>query len=262
MMNTTVTDVSTKGGLSHEEAMHLQSAELDRTLDLLQLLDDADWSTQTECPAWDVRRMYLHVLGTCEAGASMRENLHQLRAAKRRQKTKGDSLEAGLSAVQVRERLDVTPVELVERLTAVAPIAVRKRTKLPSLVRRVRLKIDAPVVESWPLGYLIGTIYLRDLWMHRVDAARATDHALALSPEHDGRIVADVVAEWARRHGHPFTLTLTGTAGGTYTSTGAAGTTDSVTAAAPTFELDAVEFCRILAGREDGTGLLSTIVPF
>ena len=75
------------------------------------------------------------------------------------------------------------------------------------------MKIDGPVFEKWALGYLIDTIYLRDLWMHRVDAAHVTGRDLVLAQDHDGRIVADVVAEWARRHGQPFTLTLTGRAG-------------------------------------------------
>ena len=33
---------------------------------------------------------------------------------------------------------------------------------------------------------------------------------MELTAGHDGRLVADVVTEWARRHGQPFTLTLTG----------------------------------------------------
>jgi len=37
---------------------------------------------------------------------------------------------------------------------------------------------------------------------------------MVLTPDHDARIVADVVAEWAGRHGRPFTLHLTGPAGG------------------------------------------------
>jgi hypothetical protein len=73
-----------------------------------------------------------------------------------------------------------------------------------------------------------------------------------LTAEHDGRLVTDVVSEWARRHGQPFTLTLTGDAGGVYVA-GAGG---------EHIELDAVEFCRILSGRARGTGLLTTEVPF
>jgi uncharacterized protein (TIGR03083 family) len=258
MTNAHRTDVTAQAPLSHEEAMQLQAVELERTLDLLHALDDADWSKQTECPAWDVRQMYLHVLGACDAGASLTENVHQMRAARRHQKDHGGPLEAGLSAVQVQDRFDLGPAELVERLTAVAPVTVRKRTKLPALMRRLPMKIDGPVVETWALGYLVDTIYLRDLWMHRVDAARATGHELALTAGLDGRIIADVVAEWARRHGKPFTLTLTGPAGGTYTADGNSPTSDDPVA----IELDAVEFCRTLAGREEGAGLLSTIVPF
>jgi uncharacterized protein (TIGR03083 family) len=257
-MSDTITDVTGRRGLSHDEAMQLQSVELDQTLALLRSLDDAEWAAQTDCPAWDVRRMYLHVLGACEAAASIRENLHQMRAAKRHQRSEGGPLEAALSAVQVRERLELGPAEVVERLTAVAPVAVRKRTKLPALLRRAKMKIDGPVVETWPLGYLVDTIYLRDLWMHRVDTARATEHELVLRPDHDGHIVADVVAEWARRHGRPFTLTLTGPAGGTFTAAGVSGSAE------PNAELalDAIDFCRTLGGRAPGTGLLATIVPF
>ena len=265
-MSTPASDITDSVGLSHDEAMVLQTTELHRTVELLRSLDDADWSMQTECPDWDVRRMYLHVLGACEAAASIKENVHQMRAAKRYQKSDGGPLEAGLSAVQVRERLKLAPRELVERLTAIAPVTIRKRTKMPALLRRLRMKVDGPVVETWPLGYLIDTIYLRDLWMHRVDVTRTTGRELVLNADHDGRIVADVVAEWARRHGQPFTLQLTGAAGSTYTSTGsvsAGGTAGNVgTSSVAALELDAVEFCRVLAGRADATGLLTTIVPF
>lgn len=63
--------------------------------------------------------MYLHVLGACE-GAAMREMAHQMRAATRRQKREGGLLEANLSAVQVADRIALTPDELVERLAAAA----------------------------------------------------------------------------------------------------------------------------------------------
>jgi len=44
-------------------------------------------------------------------------------------------------------------------------------------------------------------ILTRDPWMHRLDLAPATDMPLHLTADHDGVIVADVVAEWADRHG-------------------------------------------------------------
>ena len=130
-MTMTTTDVSTIAPLTHDEAMRLQGAELDRTLTMLRGLDPAQWDAQTECPAWDVRAMYQHVLGACEAGASMRENVHQLRAGYAHRKAHGGPLEAGLSDVQVRERAELTPAQIVERLTEVAPKTVRGRRRTP-----------------------------------------------------------------------------------------------------------------------------------
>lgn len=242
--------------LGHDEAMRLQAQELAHLLVLLRSLDPPSWSVHTDCPAWDVRAMAQHVLGACEAGASMRENVHQLRLAYAHRKRHGGPLEAALSNVQVRERSELTPAQIVERLSTIATKTVRSRSRTPGLVRNhARLAVDGPVHETWKLGYLIDIVYLRDLWMHRVDVARALDRPLELSAEHDGRIVADVVAEWGRRHNKPFLLELTGPAGGTFRSASQRADAEHVT-------LDAVEFCRTLAGREQATGLLATIVPF
>jgi len=95
-------------------------------------------------------------------------------------------------------------------------------------------------------------VITRDVWMHRVDIARATGADLVLTAAHDGRIIADVVADWAGHHQRPFTLDLTGAAGGTFVA-GPGG---------PYLQLDAVAFCRTLSGREPGTGLLATPVVF
>ena len=108
------------------------------------------------------------------------------------------------------------------------------------------------VPEDWTLGFAIDTILTRDTWMHRVDLARATGRPMTLTADHDGVLVADVVAEWAGRHGRPYRLTLTGPAGGSW-SYGADGNL---------VDLDAVEFCRLVSGRGAADGLLSVHVPF
>jgi uncharacterized protein (TIGR03083 family) len=252
----TTIEISTIEPLTHLEAMRLQADELALTLALLRSLDVAEWSTATDCPAWDVRAMYQHVLGACEAGASMRENIHQLRKARAHRKQQGGPLEAALSALQVRERFNLSPIQIVERFTDIAAKTVRGRKRTPAIVRNhARLAVDGPVNETWRFGYLIDTIYLRDLWMHRVDLSRALNRPLDLSTDHDGRIVADVVAEWARRHGQRFVLELSGPAGGTYAD-------DPGLLGAEHISLDAVEFCRTLSGRAPATGLLATVVPF
>jgi uncharacterized protein (TIGR03083 family) len=247
--------------IGHSEGLRLFATELDRNLDVMRSLTAGQWNAPTECPAWDVRRMYLHVLGACESGASMRELAHQMLRARRYQKQHGGPQEAALSAVQVAERLDLAPAQLVTRFAAVAPAVVRRRTQLPAQVRRLRLGVDGPVVEKWSVGYLVDVIYLRDSWMHRIDVTRATESPLHLTAEHDGRIVADVVGEWARRHGRPFRLTLTGPAGGSFSS-GDDGSIDGGVDAGTPIEIDAIDFCRTLAGREPGRGLMATIVPF
>lgn len=255
-MNTAIVDVLTLEPLGHREAMHLQEQELDRTLRMLRSLDDEAWSTPTDCPAWDILAMYQHVLGACEAGASIRENIHQLRRGRAYRKHHGGPLEAALSQVQVSERTELTPTQVVERLATTAPRMVRGRRRTPGLIRNhAKMAVDGPVHETWRLGYLLDTIYLRDLWMHRVDAAHALHQPMEIETGHDGRIVANVVAEWARRHGQPFLLELSGPAGGNYVS-------GPVSQEDGHISLDALDFCRTLAGREPATGLLATVVPF
>jgi uncharacterized protein (TIGR03083 family) len=255
-MTITTIDVAIIPPLTHHEAMRLQAHELERALALLRSPDDAAWSAATDCPAWDIRSMYQHVLGACEAGASLRDNVDQLRRARRYRKQNGGPLEAALSSVQVNQRCDLSPQQIVERLAAIAPKTVRGRARTPAFVRKyAKLAVDGPVHESWKLGYLIDTIYLRDLWMHRVDVTHALGREVELSADHDGRIVDDVVAEWARRHGKPFVLDLTGPAGGSYAH-------DRDLPEAEIITLDAVDFCRTLAGRVTTAGLLTTIVPF
>lgn len=245
------TDVVTIPKLGHREAMQLATNEFARTLELLHRLRPDDWQRQTVCPLWNVRAMVAHMLGMAEAQASFRQFLHDFRAARNRT---GGAMVDAMTATQVRDRANLSPSQLVERFVAAVPRAVRARRRVPAPVRSaVRMRQDPPFdAERWPCGYLVDTIFTRDPWMHRLDISRAIDRDMLLTPEHDGRLIADVVAEWARRHGASFSLVLTGPAGGTWQS-GRAG---------EHIEIDALDFCWILAGRLPGSGLLSTPVPF
>lgn len=251
-MTMTFTPVDTVAPLVRPEAMALAATENKRVLDLLSALDDDDWARPTECPAWDVRALAAHVVGGMEAFASIREFVHQMRAGG---KAAGDRpFIDGMTEVQVRDRASLSREQLLERLDEAGPRVARARGRVPRLFRRMPLKQELPggTKETWRMGYLLDVILTRDTWMHRVDLVRATGRPLVLTPEHDGRIVADVVAEWARRHTRPFTLHLEGPAGGTFTS-GVDG--EEIT-------IDAVQFCRILSRRATGPGLLTQEVPF
>ncbi len=251
MTRPTMTDVASIPKLGHDEAMVLAASEFSRTLDMLRGLRPDDWQRQTICELWDVRAMVAHMLGMAEAQASFRQFIHDARAANKRS---GGAMIDAMTATQVRERAHLTTSELIDRFVAVAPRALRARRRVPAPIRSaVRLKQDPPFdTERWQYGFLVDTVFTRDPWIHRLDISRAIDREMVLTPDHDGRIVADVVAEWARRHGKPFSLILTGPAGGQWQS-GDGG---------EHIEIDALDFCWTLAGRRPGADLLNTPVPF
>jgi hypothetical protein len=102
------------------------------------------------------------------------------------------------------------------------------------------------------MATLVDHVLTRDTWMHRADLAKATGQPMELTREHDGRLITHAVAEWARLHGQPCTLHLTGPVSGTFTNRGGG---EEIT-------VDAVDFCRIVSGRGSGEGLLTQRVDF
>ena len=235
-------------------ALRLAATEYDRCTELFRSLPPAQWTAPTDCPAWDVRQMAAHMLGMVEMAASIRESLRQQRKAA---KAGGIYIDA-LTRLQVDERADWTPQRITERYAVRSPKAVAGRRRTPALVRRRTMPqlIDVNgAQEPWTFGYLIDIILTRDPWMHRLDISRATGTPLHLTADHDGAIVADVVAEWADRHGKDFALTLTGPAGGTWVN-GENG---------PALTLDAIDFCRAVARRPASITLgelMNTEVPY
>ena len=244
-----VTPTVQEQNMRHGDWMSAATEEYRRLGALLDELSDDDWRRPTDCSEWDVREMVAHLVGAAEAGASMRALAHQARLGRRLRP--GEPGVDGMNAVQVQERSDAAPDQLRRDLAAAGARGVRRRNGLPAALRALPIPFGPPL-GTRPLGYLMDRIYTRDAWMHRIDIARATGRTPELTADHDGRIVADVVAEWARTHGQPFRLILIGPAGGSW-SAGAGG--EEIT-------LDAVEFCRILSGRAAGTGLLTSAVPF
>lgn len=235
--------------LARPTAMRLAATEYARFLAQLRQLSPDDWNRPTDCPRWDVRAMVGHVVGMAEMAASIRETLRQLTAAKKRDGVMIDAL----TAVQVDKEAHLGTAELIELFARIGPKAARARNRTPAFVRNRTMPERQQVggaSEAWTFGFLLDVILTRDVWMHRVDIARATGKTLELTPDHDGVIVADVVGEWAVRHGEPFALELTGAAGGTWP-----GPVEPVVA-------DAVDFCRALSGREEIDGTRGTLVPF
>ena len=239
------------------DARQVATQAYESLLSLLEGLAPSDWETPTECAPWTVADMTGHLIGAARACASLREMARQqLWGRRHRGEFDGNDLDA-VNALQVRDHADLIPAARIETLRAASRPAVKARMRFPLPLRPIRVPLAQTgstadgMPSSLSLGHLMEVIYTRDAWLHRVDIARATGTTLDLGLA-DSRIVEDVVAEWAQRHGQPFTLTLGGAAGGAF-SQGAGGTE---------IDLDAVEFCRVVSGRAPGEGLLATRVLF
>lgn len=239
------------------DAAEVATRAYDDLIALLETLQGDDWQAPTECPGWTVSDMVGHLIGSGKAAASKRElirqNLHGFRHAS---EYDGNPMDA-YNALQIDEHASLTPSERLAALKAVAPSAVRGRMRTPALLRAVSMsaKTNGSIVEGMPtkgnVGHLMDAIYTRDVFMHRIDIARAAGREPS-SGENDRRIVEDAVAEWARRHEQPVEVVLSGPAGTTFVQ-GSGG---------PRIEMDALEFCRVLSGRAKGDGLLETKIFF
>jgi uncharacterized protein (TIGR03083 family) len=241
-------------GIERDVALQLAATEYDRCGELLAGLAPDQWSAPTVNTGWTVRDTAGHMLGMAQLTSTLPQFAGQMSTSMREARKAKDPVSIDhLTALQVRRNAGLSTDELVSRWRAVAPKAVRGRRRVPGVVRR-RTMPEAQLVgghlERWTFGYLTDVILTRDPFMHRLDVCAATGLDPHLTPDHDGRLVDDIVREWLDRHGRPCTLQLTGPAGGTWGTGG------------ERLTLDAADFCRIVSGRGEGTGLLTTAVPF
>jgi uncharacterized protein (TIGR03083 family) len=251
MMTLTTTDVRDITPIRHEEAMDLAAAEYDRFAAVLRGLAPGEWKAPTACDRWDVQAVAAHVLGAAEACASIGENIHQMRLGHRVQRQLGlGHIVHGANEIQIRERSGLDPAALIGRWERAVPRALKGRRRFPPILRPVRIGFEPPLGRR-PLAYLMDIVYTRDVWMHRIDICRATGRQPVLAARHDGRLIADMVADWASTHHQPFALQLTGPAGGSYTNG-----TDG-----PHREIDAIEWAWTVSGRFRGSGLLAHPLP-
>ena len=237
--------------IKRPEARVLAEEEFVRFAATVAALTPQEWATDTDCIGWDVRKMALHVLGSGDAQASVREFLHQLRKGMPVNKEiDSHHWVDGLNELQIRERDHLSNEDIVAQLEEIGPKAVQGRWRTPPPMRFLPLPFGPPI--GWaPLKYLLDVGFTRDVWAHRIDIHAAIGRRMHLTADHDGRLVADIVGEWASVHGQPFELVLDGPAGGKF-SQGVDG---------ERVEIDALDFIRTLSGRLTGTGVLSHPLP-
>ena len=237
--------------IKRPEARVLAEEEFTRFAAVVASLTPDEWTRPTDCTAWDVRKVALHVLGSADAQASFPQFLHQLRRGMPLNKEiDSHHWVDGMNELQIRERDHLSNDELVAQLATAGPRATKGRWRTPPPMRYLPLPFGPPI--GWvPLKYLLDVGFTRDVWAHRIDIHAAIDRPMHLTADHDGRLVADIVAEWASIHGQPFELVLEGPAGGKYRQ-GVDG---------ERVEIDAIDLIRTLAGRLPGTGVLSNPLP-
>ena len=217
------------------EAAGLITEQLTAYIAELRDLDPDDWSQPTDCARWDVRRIAAHIAGELDESAHLAVLArHLLRARKHRRTGLADAINE-LQQADRRDRPGPTIVDDIERLM---PKAVRRRLKMPRLVRGVRVPgSDLPSRSDF--GYLFDVIYPRDVWLHRIDTARATGRPTT-DTAGERVIIAQVIRDLARAwHDPPWVLDL-GDVGHWLIGPGQP---------VATVRTDAVDYMRLLSGR-------------
>jgi len=234
--------------IKHDEAMAIATVENHRLWELLIDIKPDKWSLPTDCTRWDVRAIVVHLIAQAEAQASIVEFVRQTMAGRKLMEEIGGIYPVdGMNEAGLRARSHLAPEELSDRWSRVAAEALRFRRRMPAPIRVLPLlRLDRGLWK--PLGYLYDIGFTRDVWMHRVDLSRAIGRTFNATAQHDGRLVADIIAEWATTHTDPFTLQLTGPAGGTFVRDPAD--------PGDCLEVDAIDCCRILSGRGTPVGVL------
>lgn len=230
-------DVSEIRPIDKDEMAVLAREEYDRLIVLLNSLSAEEWNNPTVCAGWTVKDMVAHLVGAAEGNASVIEGFNQIFRGLRIARSKGVHTVDGVNEFQVEKRRRLTPVELLDRLADIADKAIRGRVRTPRLIRK--LKLTDPTGGKMTMGHLVDVIYTRDEWLHRNDIAEATGRPFTVTSAHDGRIVEDVVREWAGKRDSPVVLNLTGSAGGCF----------EIGKDGEHISLDAVKFCKMLSGR-------------
>lgn len=227
-----------------DAAREVRAAQMQALLDLVATFQEDDWDRPTDCDRWTVREMIAHVVGAADEALHFRVFLRHWVLLPRRRYPELSVLD-GANECQVDDRRDRSGTQIAVELADLGPRAMRALATLKR--RRLRVPKSDPLLPGASMVYMFDVIAPRDVWMHRVDAARAIGRPLVLG-EHDRQVVAQVVRDLGRAwQGPAVLLELSGPAGGVWTL----GDGEPVA----TVVADAVEYLRTLSGRNDAPEL-------
>jgi uncharacterized protein (TIGR03083 family) len=225
------------------------AAEYDALVSMVDAFAAEDWDRPTDCTGWRVRDMVAHVAGAAEEACRLPVMVRHQAAALNGVRRRDGALVDLLCAVQIADRSGLSDVELAADLRRWATGAPDGRRRRPGLLRRVPLPGFAGLRRGARLSYLLDVVYVRDVWLHRVDLHRATGVDLPVSSA-EGEVVAQVVRDLDLEWDAPaLVLELTGRGAGRWT-VGAGEPFAAVTE-------DAVALMRLLSGRSDECALVT-----
>ena len=223
-----------------DEAHRLLTTALSHFLTLIESLDADDWSKPTACTAWNIHDMVAHQAGGYASGTSYKEMIRQYTSKPK----PGQLPEDAINDLQVGERAEKTPAELIAELKQIGTKAIHNWAFGFNAIKWVAT--PHPVGGFMPIRHLMWVIHSRDTWMHRMDICRATNRPFEQTREHDGRIVELVVLDTAKKlrkrlNGKAINLTLHGVSGGEWQI----GDGEPVSS----LEMDALDFNIFVSGR-------------
>jgi uncharacterized protein (TIGR03083 family) len=252
-MTTTATRAASLPQTSPDAARDVAAAEYAALLAAVDAFDAADWDRPTDCTEWRVRDMVAHLAGAAEEACRLPVMLRHLgRGVVGVGRGRGDLVDL-LCVAQIRDRAHLADPELAADLRRWAAGAPDGRRRQPRLMRRMALPAFAGLGRGARLAYLLDVIYVRDVWLHRVDLHRATGREMPLAAG-EGEVVAQVVRDLDRAWSGPaLVLELTGRGRGRW-QVGEGSPSATVTE-------DAVALMRLLSGRSDECALATVGDP-
>lgn len=221
---------------------HAEWVQLSRDIDrsLLATLHDLsgdDWSAVTDCAPWTVKDITAHLLAWAESIPSPKTFLSESVVGFKQRGSYGGNMIDAQNQHQIDKLSRLSPSELVDRLETTLPRFDKARALYGRLA--VVIPYKQPFSGTWvSLSFLMDAIFTRDHFMHHIDICRATGRDMPVGPA-EIRVAHDVLREWTGSIPEPVELDLTGPAGGRFRS----GT------ATTTIRADAIDLCRVLAGR-------------
>ncbi len=181
--------------LGREEAYELAMTAFERILAVVENLSGDDWTQPTDCTEWTVKDMVAHLSGSCAGFASWKGHARQ--TVRNPYLFKISPAIDAINAIQVDDRANYTPEELVAEFRELGPKAIRTRYRVPWLLRIIPLPNIVVPGKVVPVSYLLDIIYSRDEWMHRADLCRASGQKMLLTEDHDARMVELILRDIA-----------------------------------------------------------------